>query len=83
MKNNTSSPGKEQNTVESLTPAELFKKHLKDPNHHVTDEELRNLKVGVDAEDEEQVIEESSDIEEEIDHLPDNTSLPNPYEVLG
>lgn len=73
---------KEQNKAESLTPAELFKKHLKDPSHHVTDEELRNLKVGTDAEDEEQVIKESNDIKEEIEHLPDNDSLPNPYEIL-
>ena len=40
---------------EALTPAELIKKHNSDPQHKITEEELRNLKVGNDAEDEEQL----------------------------
>lgn len=30
-----------------LTPKELIKKHILDPNHNVTDEELNALQVGV------------------------------------
>lgn len=30
-----------------LTPHELIKKHILDPNHTVTDEELNELQVGV------------------------------------
>lgn len=81
MQNDTSS-NDQQIKGERLTPKELFKKHVKDPNHHVTDEELRNLKVGASAEDEAQVTKESEDIKEEIENFPDNDALPNPYEVL-
>jgi hypothetical protein len=65
-----------------LTPKELVQKHLKDPHHKVTDEELWNLKVGADAEDETKVQKESEIKKEKIDSLPHNDALPNPYEVL-
>ena len=77
------SANEESGEVESLSPKELMRKHLNDPNHQVTDEELRNVKVGVDAEDEQQVIEGSEKIKEKINTTPDNTSLPNPYSVIG
>jgi hypothetical protein len=83
MKNDPSSSKAGQKKSQRLTPAELIRKHLKDPNHHVTDEELSNLKVGVEAEDDQMVSEESKKVEEEVESLPDNDSLPNPYQVLG
>jgi hypothetical protein len=76
------SKGKVQNEDGRLTPKELFQKHLKDPNHHVTDEELWNLKVGADAEDETEVEKESEIKKEKMDSIPHNDALPNPYEVL-
>lgn len=33
--------------VKKLTPKELIKKHILDPNHTVTDEELSEVQVGV------------------------------------
>lgn len=66
----------------SMTAAELMQKHLKDPNHHVTDEELRNVKVGIEAEDEEEVNKESGEIEQEIESLSDNKNVPNPYRII-
>jgi hypothetical protein len=35
---------------EALTPAELIKKHNSNPRHIITDNEIKNLKVGDDAE---------------------------------
>ena len=82
MQNDASSSNEQPNKGERLTPKELFKKHLKDPNHHVTDDELRNLKVGVEAEDEVQVNSESDVRKDEVQSFPDTDALPNPYNVL-
>lgn len=32
-----------------LTPSELVRKHMEDPNHVITDEELRNVKLEFDT----------------------------------
>ena len=82
MQDNPSS-NDEQNKVESLTPGELLHRHLKDPNHQVTDEEIRNLKVGADGENELQVSKQSEDKKKDIEQDGNNDSLPNPYTVLG
>ena len=82
MQNNPSSNDR-QNEAESLSPDELLHRHLKDPNHQVTDEELRNLKVGADAEDENEVSKAADKIKEEIQQDGNNDSLPNPYTVVG
>ena len=80
MENETFSPNGQKG--ESLTPKELFKKHLRDPNHHVTDEELMNLKVGADAEDETKISVESKNRKSEVENLSDSDTLPNPYNVV-
>jgi hypothetical protein len=80
MQNGTSLP--EQNKGEGLTPKELIKKHLQDPNHKVTDEELKNLKVGSDAEDTTTINNEADALAEEVDDRTDSDALPNPYNVL-
>ena len=36
-------------TKEKYTPNQLLKKHIYDPHHLITDEELKQLKVGDDA----------------------------------
>jgi ribosome biogenesis SPOUT family RNA methylase Rps3 len=56
------------------TIRELASRHLKDPNHTTTDEEIRNAKVvidGTDLEDDEMLFETNS------------TTVPNPYNVVG
>lgn len=68
----------EKSKDEQLTPHELLEKHLKDPNHAVTDEELKNLKVGSTPEDTD-VLKETKTKEDELRHH----SPPNPYDVLG
>ena len=75
-------PGIEHNKEERLTPRELYQKHLRDPHHHVSDEELRNLKVGVEAQEEIDVEKELIDKRNKINGIPNKSVLPNPYEVL-
>ncbi len=82
MPTDASSSTNKPKKAERLTPKELIEKHLKDPNHHVTDEELRNLKVGTEAENEADLNAAAESRKDEIDGLPDNDTLPNPYQVL-
>lgn len=65
-----------------LTPGELIKKHIHDQNHVVTDEELQQVKVGVDAVDESEVKKREKELEEGIEELKEKHA-PNPYDVLG
>lgn len=67
----------EKSKDEQLTPHELLEKHLKDPNHTVTDDELKKLKVGSTSEDTD-VLKETKTKEDERHDSP-----PNPYDVLG
>lgn len=83
MENSNPSSREEKNKSDKLTPHELLQKHSNDPNHIVTDVELKNLKVGAEAEDKSEVIKETDEKDDEIENLPHNDSLPNPYEVLG
>lgn len=71
------------NKSEKLTPPQLFQKHSNDPKHDVTEEELKNLKVGTEAGDEKEISKETDEKDDEIENLPNNDSLPNPFEVLG
>jgi len=71
-----------ENKDKGLTPRELFQKHVKDPEHHVTDEELRSLKVGDEAESEITIEKEADTKKDEIKSVPNNGTLPNPYDVL-
>jgi len=69
MENTDNASGSNNKKGGKLTPAELFQKHIKDPNHVVTEEELKNLKVGVDAEDEKEISKETYTQIDELDHL--------------
>lgn len=42
---------KDDDKNDQMTPDELVKKHMREPEHHVTDEEMENLVVGVEQED--------------------------------
>ena len=71
---------KRSEPVEALTPAELIKKHNADPNHVITDEDLKNLKVGQDAEDKDEHNREVED--REAEEKPDRHNN-NPYDILN
>ncbi|HEX8459984.1 MAG TPA: hypothetical protein VF623_01085 [Segetibacter sp.] len=71
------------NPGEGLTPKELIKKHLKDPNHHVTDEEMMNLKVGSAAEEASSIDSQTGILKDKIENKSDKDSLPNLFKVLG
>jgi hypothetical protein len=66
-----------------LTPDELIKKHIQDPDHVVTDEEIKNAKVGEAADNEQTIDKETKRREDEIEHESPEDDLPNPYNVLG
>ena len=65
---------------EALTPAELIKKHNLNPKHIITENEMRNLKVGEDAEDEKELKREieEKEAEENCGHHENNT-----YDILN
>lgn len=71
----------DKSSAKQLTPHELLEIHLKDADHVVTDDELKNLKVGSSAEDMD-VIKEIEAKEDEIKSDPQHDSPPNPYDVL-
>ena len=64
---------------EALTPAELIKKHNYNPGHIITDDEMKNLKVGDDAETAAELKEDIEGKEAEDDcHQHENNS----YDLL-
>jgi len=65
------------------TPAELVKKHIKDPSHVVTEEELKELVVGDDAVTKKELTKEENEKKDELDNLPHNDDLPNPFSILS
>lgn len=80
MTSNTPLPDKKP--VDALTPQELVEKHIKDASHKITDDEMKRLKVGAEAESEEELQKEIENKIEEIDFLPGNDSMPDAYEIL-
>jgi len=81
MENNNSSPLEEKNKVNRLTPHELIEKHIKDNKHIITEEELKNLKVGLEAENESGVSKEINKKDDEV--LSNNNNLPNPFNIVN
>jgi hypothetical protein len=72
-------PLSENNANEALTPAELIKKHNSNPKHIITDDEMKNLKVGDDAETASELQAEIEEKEAEDNcHNHEN----NPYDIL-
>lgn len=63
-----------------LTPAELIKKHMKDPQSFISEEEMKNLDVGPEAD---KNIEQKE--EEKLEELKKEAGKhpPNPYNILG
>ena len=67
------------NPNEALTPAELIKKHNSNPRHIITDNEMKNLKVGDDAETASELKAEIEEKEAE-DNCHDHET--NPFDIL-
>jgi hypothetical protein len=64
---------------EALTPSELIKKHNSNPKHIITENEMRNLKVGDDAEDNKELNRAIEEKEAEDNcHNHEN----NPFDIL-
>lgn len=65
---------------EALTPAELIKKHNSNPKHIITENEIKNLKIGDDAEDSNELKRKIEEKEAEDNcHNHEN----NPYDILN
>jgi hypothetical protein len=64
---------------EALTPAELIKKHNLNPKHKITENEMRNLMVGEEAENKEELNRKIAEKEAEDNcrHHENNT-----YDIL-
>jgi hypothetical protein len=64
----------------SLTPSELVKKHISDPSHVITDEELKKVKVGIT--DEGRADEKMFTSGKEINTPIHKEAITNPYDLL-
>jgi hypothetical protein len=64
---------------EALTPAELIKRHNSNPNHVITDNEMKNLKVGDDVEDSNELNRKVEEKEAEDNFRNHENS---PYDIL-
>lgn len=66
-------------TNEALTPAELIKKHISNPKHTITEDELRNLRVGDETENSKELTRkiEEKEAEDNCHHHENNT-----YDIL-
>lgn len=80
MQNENQSNKKTAENDESLTPKELTKKHLEDPKHIISEEEMKSLKTDPDADKELDQKEE-----EKLNELKNETGKrpPNPYDILS
>jgi hypothetical protein len=67
---------------ENLTAEELVNKHIRDRSHVITDEEMRNLTVGEEADDQTLIDVETKRREKEIKNESPEDNLPNPFNVL-
>lgn len=74
-----SQKNKPETSDNKLTPRQLIHKHIQDPEHHITDEELKNLKIGPEADEniEKEVTEKLEEIKKEK-----GKDFPNPYKIL-
>jgi hypothetical protein len=79
MKKNNLITSREKDN-ESLTPAELMKKHNANSEHIISDNEMRNLKIGDNAEDDTELKNEieEKEAEDNCHHHENNT-----YDLLG
>lgn len=79
---NNSNNALPETKVEKLTPHDLVKKHIQNPDHVITDEEFQNILVAEAAVDKRKVDKEADSKKAEIKKASDGT-LPNPYSVVG
>lgn len=80
----TNNPANEQSGNNTKhTAAELVKKHMKDPNHVVTESDLKELVVGDEAVTKNELSKEEHEKKDELDNLPHNDDLPNPFSILS
>lgn len=79
MEDNNSSTNEQKQNQDKQTPHDLFKKHLSDPSHNLTEEEMKNLetKPEADPDFERKEKEKLDELTKEIGKHP-----LNPYDIL-
>jgi membrane protein insertase Oxa1/YidC/SpoIIIJ len=79
MDNSTPSSEQQDKNQEKQTPHELVKKHLSDPNHEITEDEMEKLETKPEADPELEKKEK-----EKLDELKNETGKHpiNPYDIL-
>ena len=71
----------EENKEEHFTSHDLFRKHMADEHHQITDEDLKKIDIDAEVEDEiKQADDELDQIEENEEKKKD---FPNPYDIIG
>ncbi len=80
MKDENNKAGEEPKNVKHLTPKELMKKHIANPDDVISDKEMKILDVDPEADKDLHKAEE-----EKLEELKNETRKhpPNPYDVLG
>jgi hypothetical protein len=70
----------EENKGEELTPHQLANKHMQDKDHIITDEDIKNTKIGVQEPEEEAEMKRTLDeVEKNEEQHKDYT---NPYDLI-
>ncbi len=82
MKNINQSSKEEKKQGKKLTPRELVNKLLQDPDHTITDEDIKNLKTGPKAESKPERKKQLRNKLDELKSKSGDDKLINPYEVL-
>ena len=80
MQDKKQNPQNEEKKDEELTPHQLANKHLEDKDHVITDEEIRNTKIGKMEPEEEAKLKKELDELDEIEKKHKNYT--NPYDIL-
>ncbi|MDQ2720999.1 MAG: hypothetical protein M3Z26_14730 [Bacteroidota bacterium] len=79
---NINQSSKEKKQEEKLTPRELVNKLLQDPQHTISDEEIKNLKTGREAETKSVREKKIANKLDELKKNPGSKKLINPYDIL-
>ena len=82
MKKIDQSSKEEKNQKKRLTPRELVNKIIEDPNHIITNDDIKNLKTGPKAESKPERKKQSRNKLDELKSNSGDDKLINPYEVL-
>lgn len=83
MKNLSPSAKEQTGSPKPMTPKELIDIHLKDPGHVITEDEIKNVTVGVQGEQKSKRKMLTKIKSEELDAESKNDHTITPYDILS